>query len=129
MLANRKASPLPDALTLHSLRRTYASLLFALGRTAPEVMAQLGHTDARLTLRVYARAMSQDEGERDRLQTLVDGRSLGTNGHWGPAIASDVSSPGPLADPETSELAGTSELELVGLEPTTSCMPCKRSPS
>jgi hypothetical protein len=37
-------------------------------------MAQLGHTDARLTLRVYARAMSQDEGEREQLKALVDGR-------------------------------------------------------
>ena len=44
---------------------------------APEVMAQLGHTDARLTLRVYARAMSQDHGERERLQTLVNGHSFG----------------------------------------------------
>ena len=43
-------SPLPAGLTLHSLRRTYASLLFAIGRTAPEVMSQLGHADARLTL-------------------------------------------------------------------------------
>ena len=33
-----------------------------------------GHTDARLTLRVYARAMSQREGEQARLQALVDGR-------------------------------------------------------
>ena len=111
------------------MRRAYASLLFALGRTAPEVMAQLGHTDARLTLRVYARAMSQDEGERERLQSLVDGRSLGTNGHWSPSDASAVSSTALITDEKTSGLAGTSVLELVGLEPTTSCMPCKRSPS
>ena len=39
------------------LRRAYASLMFALGRPAAVVMEQLGHTDARLTLRVYARAM------------------------------------------------------------------------
>ena len=70
-----------------------------------------------------ARAMSQDEGEPERLQTLVDGRSLGTNRHWSPAIASDVSPNASLADRETSELAGTSAVELVGLEPTTSCMP------
>ncbi len=104
LLAKRKAAPLPEALTLHSLRRTYASLLFALGRTAPEVMAQLGHTDARLTLRVYARAMSQDEGERERLQTLVDGRSLGTNGHWSPPDASAVSSPAPRDRPRNTPI-------------------------
>ena len=107
----------------HNFRYTFSTWANPTGESIKALQSQLGHTDARLTLRVYARAMSQDEGERERLQTLVDGRSLGTNGHWGSAIASDVSSPGPLADPETSELAGTSELELVGLEPTTSCMP------
>jgi integrase len=50
-------SPLPDGLTPHSLRRTCASVLFALGRAAPDVMEQLGHTDPKLTLRIYARAM------------------------------------------------------------------------
>ena len=35
---------------------------------------EAGHTDARLTLRVYSRAMSQDEGEREQLKALVDGR-------------------------------------------------------
>jgi integrase len=30
--------PLPARLTPHSLRRTFASLLFRLGHTAPEVM-------------------------------------------------------------------------------------------
>jgi integrase len=83
-LQQREASPLPDGLTLHSLRRTYASLLFAIGRTAPEVMTQLGHADPRLTLRVYAGVMSQDEGERKRLQSLVNGLGLGTKRHWAP---------------------------------------------
>jgi len=58
-------------MTPHSLRRTFASLLFALGRTAPEVMEQLGHTDPKLTLRIYARAMRQEAGERERLQELA----------------------------------------------------------
>jgi integrase len=66
-------TPLPERLTPHSLRRTFASLLFALGRTAPEVMDQLGHTDPNLTLRIYARAMRRDEGENERLRRLVAG--------------------------------------------------------
>jgi integrase len=65
--------PIPTTITPHALRRTAASILFAIGWTAPEVMAQLGHTDARLTLRVYARAMSQDVGEREQLKALVEG--------------------------------------------------------
>jgi integrase len=73
LLAARGAGPLPAHLTPHSLRRTYASLMFALGRPAPVVMEQLGHTDARLTLRVYARAMRQSPEERDSLKALVEG--------------------------------------------------------
>lgn len=76
LLEKQKASPLPGGLTPHSLRRTFASLLFALGYSAPEVMEQLGHTDARLTLRIYAKAMRQQAGERKRLRALVEGRPL-----------------------------------------------------
>ena len=63
--------PLPGSITPHSLRRTFASLLFALGRPAPIVMEQLGHTDAKLTLRIYARAMRRGEGETKRLREIV----------------------------------------------------------
>ena len=99
-LARREESALPDGLTLHSLRRTYASLMFAIGRTAPEVMSQIGHTDPRLTLRVYAGIMSQDQGERDRLQALVDGKRLGTKRHWRPKSA---------REPQTSDAPPTQE--------------------
>jgi integrase len=80
LLEKQKASPLPGGLTPHSLRRTFASLLFALGYSAPEVMEQLGHTDARLTLRIYAKAMCQQAGERKRLGALVEGRPLRKTG-------------------------------------------------
>jgi len=75
-LAKEGKSPLPERLTPHSLRRTFASLLFALGRTAPEVMDQLGHTDPKLTLRVYARSMRRGEDENQRFQALIAGREL-----------------------------------------------------
>jgi hypothetical protein len=44
-------------------------------------MAQLGHTDPAFTLRVYAHAMRRDEGDKERLKSLVEGRDwapLGT---------------------------------------------------
>jgi integrase len=41
-LAGNGAEPLPEGLTPHSLRRTFASLLFALGETPPYVRAQMG---------------------------------------------------------------------------------------
>ncbi|HEY2603449.1 MAG TPA: tyrosine-type recombinase/integrase, partial [Thermoleophilaceae bacterium] len=55
-LAEDGHDPLPR-LTPHSLRRSFTSLLFALGRDPVYVMGQLGHTDPSFTLRVYARAM------------------------------------------------------------------------
>lgn len=90
-LAKAEASPLPERLTPHSLRRTFASLLFALGRTAPEVMDQLGHTDPKLTLRIYARAMRRDARETRSLRALG-----GVGMHAG---SDDL--------PSTAELAGS----------------------
>jgi integrase len=73
-LVKAKAEPLPENLTPHSLRRTYASLLFALGEPPPYVMAQMGHTTPELTLAIYARQMDRRDGEPERLKALVEGR-------------------------------------------------------
>ncbi len=62
---------LPDGLTPHSLRRTFASLLFALGEPPPYVMSQLGHTTAGLTLALYAREMHRRDGDPARLRALA----------------------------------------------------------
>jgi integrase len=70
---------IPTRLTPHSLRRTFASILFALGETPPYVMAQMGHTTANLTLGIYARTMDRRDGEPERLRALVQGRSAAGN--------------------------------------------------
>jgi integrase len=75
-LAKDDGEPLPKHLTPHSLRRTFASLLFAIGETPPYVMAQMGHTTANLTLAIYARCMDRRDGEPERLQALVEGRPM-----------------------------------------------------
>jgi len=72
-LAEAETEPLPSGLTLHSLRRTFASILFAVGEAPPYVMAQMGHATAELTLAIYARQMSRRDGEPDRLRALVEG--------------------------------------------------------
>jgi integrase len=80
-LAEQHAQPLPDGLTAHKLRHTFASILAALNTPMPEVIAQLGHTDPAFTLRVYAHTMRRDEAEIERLRALVEGRDwapLGT---------------------------------------------------
>jgi integrase len=75
LLEREGLQPMPQGVTSHRLRRTFTSVLFALGREAPYVMRQLGHTDPRFTLRVYAHVMSRGDEERERLRTLVEGRA------------------------------------------------------
>jgi integrase len=77
---NPKAEPgelISVKLTPHSLRRTFASILFAIGETPPYVMSQMGHTTANLTLGIYARQMNRRDGESDRLRMLVEGNQAG----------------------------------------------------
>jgi integrase len=73
-LAERDAMPLPKGLTPHKLRHTAASVLPGLGRDPAYVVAQLGHSDPKSTLRVYAHVMRRDDGERMRLRQVVEGR-------------------------------------------------------
>ncbi len=79
-LAKKGGELIPVRLTPHSLRRTYASLLFAIGEVPPYVMAQMGHTTAELTLSIYARQMNRRDGEPERLKALVEGRELAFGG-------------------------------------------------
>jgi integrase len=50
---------LPERVTPHTLRRTFASLASMAGRDPRWVMGQIGHTDPRLTLSVYAQVMQR----------------------------------------------------------------------
>jgi integrase len=76
-LAKRDLPPLPDKLTPHSLRRTFCSLLYALGEDPGVVMDEMGHADPGLALRVYRQAMRRGEYEKAQLRALVDGSELG----------------------------------------------------
>lgn len=79
--------PLPERLTLHSLRRTFASILIALGEDPAYVSGQLGHTDPTMTLRIYALVMRRRDGERERLRALVEGHE------WAPTGTSGIAAP------------------------------------
>jgi hypothetical protein len=61
------------------MRRTFASLLYALGEAPPYVMAQMGHTSPNLALSIYAKTMDRRDGEPERLRALVQGEA------WAPA--------------------------------------------
>ena len=70
----RGLQPLPLGIAPHKLRHTFASILVAIGRDPTYVMAQLGHTDPALTLRVYAHMTRRSDPEREALKALVGGR-------------------------------------------------------
>lgn len=73
LLEARGSVPLPDGLSPHKLRHTFASILVACGEDPSSVMYQLGHTNPAFTLSVYAHAMRRGQDERKRLQALVAG--------------------------------------------------------
>jgi integrase len=72
-LAESDDVPLPEGLTPHKLRHTFASILVALGVDPGSVMDQIGHTDPGFTLRVYRHGMRSDATAKKRLQALVGG--------------------------------------------------------
>jgi integrase len=77
LLAQRDQIPLPQGVTPHKLRHTFASILVTLGHDPNFVMYALGHTDPKFTLRVYSHIMRRDPSERARLSALVEGTPLG----------------------------------------------------
>ena len=108
ILAQRGGQPLPEGVTAHKLRHTCASILAALNRPMPEVIAQLGHTHPGFTLRVYAHAMRRDDAETERLRALVEGRDwapLGTSTGGEDALEALEE---PVLDAENPAFAGLS---------------------
>lgn len=75
LLAARGQTPLPLGVTPHKLRHTFASVLVACDEDPTSVMAQLGHTDPKFTLRVYSHLMRRNPAERAQLKALVYGDS------------------------------------------------------
>jgi hypothetical protein len=90
LLARDARPPLPDRITFHALRRTYAALRAELGEHPAITAAQMGHRDPRMTLRVYTDVTGQ------RPRTRMAG-VLGT-GEW-PPMGTGAHSP----DAETGE--------------------------
>ena len=64
----RRAAGLP-AVTMHSLRHTYASLLIRAGQSVKVVADRLGPANAAMTLNVYAHLWPDDE---DRSRDAID---------------------------------------------------------
>jgi len=81
--------PLPAGLSPHGLRRSFASWLVAEGEDPAYVMQQLGHTDATMTLGLYAKAL-KSKRRRPHARRAVDTSewaSLATSGVSGATMA------------------------------------------
>jgi integrase len=81
-LAAAGLPPIQDGVTNHSLRRTFASLLYEAGASPAYVMAQMGHTSSALALEVYARKMARSRDTGARMDALLRGAEwaqMGTN--------------------------------------------------
>jgi integrase len=67
--------PIATELTPHSLRRTFATLLYLRGENPVYVMHQMGHTDPKLALRIYTKVMGEQRrrGPGARLVGVLDG--------------------------------------------------------
>lgn len=82
-----------DRITPHSLRRTFCSILVAIGEDPVYAMNQMGHTDPAFTLKVYAQMMNDRSGERERIKSLVnatDWAPLGTKAENGDSQDTDA---------------------------------------
>jgi integrase len=64
-------APLPERLTLHSLRHTYISLRVAIGDDLASISQDAGHADITVTFRIYTHVMALRDGEREELRELV----------------------------------------------------------
>jgi len=62
---------LPVGITNHSLRRSYASLLYEAGANPAYVMSQMGHTNSGLALEIYAKKMEVQRDTGQRMDALV----------------------------------------------------------
>jgi integrase len=60
-------------VTNHSLRRTFASLLYEAGASPAYVMAQMGHTSSALALEIYTKVMQRKRDTGERLDALLRG--------------------------------------------------------
>jgi integrase len=69
--AERNKLLIPEALTPHDLRRTFACLCFWAGRQLPYVQAQIGHKDGRMTLDAYAYATKRERIDRKLVWKLM----------------------------------------------------------
>jgi hypothetical protein len=79
-LEQQGLAPLPEGVTFHSLRHTYASLMAEAGVDPAYTKAQIGHTDARFTMSLYTHVGNRREAANARLDALLSANSASGRG-------------------------------------------------
>jgi integrase len=106
-LAAEGKPPLPEGITFHSLRRTYAALRAELGEHPAITAAQMGHRDPRMTLRVYTDVTGMKP--QTRLGGLLSDADWALSGTGGPIDPDSAEPAAPSDDGENLPLAAGSE--------------------
>ena len=107
-LAARGARGFP-AVTPHTLRRTFISLLLAGGADVPWVMAQVGHTDPKVTLQIYAQVVQSRQRDYGARVDRMIGAALRTGTEFGTSATTErVAATAPHLHP-TFELPATTD--------------------
>jgi integrase len=60
----RREPPLPGAITAHTFRRTFITLMLGAGAPVPYVQGQVGHEDPTTTLEIYAQVLKRRDRRR-----------------------------------------------------------------
>ena len=121
--ALRKAKREPiGAVTPHSLRRTFVSLLLATGADVPYVMAQAGHNDPKMTLGVYGQVIASQTDHGAALDGLVGTDYRAQTGAETAERGSERRADKRTEVTKNPPERGFLPKRLMGLEPTTFCM-------
>jgi integrase len=106
-LAKAGIEPISERVSPHSLRRSYASLRFALGDDPVYVSEQLGHAEPSFSMRVYAKAIRRRErlpaSHREAFDRALEWARIGTNADSEPL---EPAKPEPSGEPERPLTAG-----------------------
>jgi integrase len=99
LLVEAGHQPIAERITPHSLRRTFASLLYEAGETPKYVMSQMGHTSSDLALEIYAKTMNRSRDAGERMDALLRGDEKAQKG------ANGASAVAPFTSEETEVAA------------------------
>lgn len=72
-LAEAGKPAIQEGVTNHTLRRTFASLLYEAGASPAYVMSQMGHASSALALEIYAKKMERQRDTGERMDALIRG--------------------------------------------------------